>query len=607
MSSENPEVELIPSKECDIVMKGGITSGLVYPKAIFEIAQKFKFKSIGGTSAGAIAAGLTAAAEYRRTNGDVDGFNILSTLPDILSKVENKQTKLISLFAPNNTTGKYYNTLLPLMSRKSKKSAITYLVLAILKSYPIITLGFLLGYVILEYFAFENSLTISILYSLINILFFLILNLLINAGYFIYKFNNDLKSNNFGLTTGYGFDKKDKSSSLTDWLSELIDKVSGKNESGPLTFGDLYDYEQNTGIDLKVVTTNLNHGVPVTLPLQIINDKPFYYFKKEDMSMYFPEKVVNLMVEKSMELTEGLYALPDAKDLPIIVAVRMSLSFPVLISAVPLYIRDYLTEYKTNSVKPIINKSWFSDGGICSNFPIHFFDAPLPTHPTFAINLRPFKKGQIISDDQQKNIFMPEDNGEGLEYEWNYNDESLMKFLSSITKTMQNWNDNSLMRIPGYRDRICHIYLSNTEGGLNLNMPQEFINNICERGKFAGIELRDRFSGVKETKMDWDNHKWIRFRTTILLMDKFLTDFMKSYEDYPHEDELSYKDLVNRDNDDPPESYKLNNNKQKEFILAELQKLADIVKEWDVKDSIKTLSGRNVPRPKPDLKVKPKL
>src|SRR5205807_10418438 len=31
--------------------------------------------------------------------------------------------------------------------------------------------------------------------------------------------------------------------------------------------------------------------------------------------------------------------------------------------------------------------NWFSDGGICSNFPIQFFDAWLPKTPTFGINL----------------------------------------------------------------------------------------------------------------------------------------------------------------------------------------------------------------------------
>ena len=38
-------------KYCDLVMKGGITSGIVYPNAVLALAKSFRFKSVGGTSA----------------------------------------------------------------------------------------------------------------------------------------------------------------------------------------------------------------------------------------------------------------------------------------------------------------------------------------------------------------------------------------------------------------------------------------------------------------------------------------------------------------------------------------------------------------------------
>ena len=52
-----------PSKYCDLVMKGGITSGIVYPNAVLALAKEFRIKNIGGTSAGAIAAAVSAAAQ----------------------------------------------------------------------------------------------------------------------------------------------------------------------------------------------------------------------------------------------------------------------------------------------------------------------------------------------------------------------------------------------------------------------------------------------------------------------------------------------------------------------------------------------------------------
>ena len=45
-------------------MKGGITSGVVYPEAVLELHEDFDFRCIGGASAGAIAAAATAAAQF---------------------------------------------------------------------------------------------------------------------------------------------------------------------------------------------------------------------------------------------------------------------------------------------------------------------------------------------------------------------------------------------------------------------------------------------------------------------------------------------------------------------------------------------------------------
>ena len=42
--------------EADMVMKGGITSGVVYPLAVCELAKQYRFRNLGGSSAGGIAA-----------------------------------------------------------------------------------------------------------------------------------------------------------------------------------------------------------------------------------------------------------------------------------------------------------------------------------------------------------------------------------------------------------------------------------------------------------------------------------------------------------------------------------------------------------------------
>jgi len=55
-----------PELDCDLGMKGGITSGVAYPLAVCELAKKYRLRNIGGTSAGAIAAAAAAAAEHGR-------------------------------------------------------------------------------------------------------------------------------------------------------------------------------------------------------------------------------------------------------------------------------------------------------------------------------------------------------------------------------------------------------------------------------------------------------------------------------------------------------------------------------------------------------------
>ena len=88
-------------KKCDVVMKGGITSGIVYPGLICKLAERYQFQSIGGTSAGAIAAALTAAAEYARRKGH-DAFSKVAEVPGWLGHGSEfaAGSNLLNLFQP---------------------------------------------------------------------------------------------------------------------------------------------------------------------------------------------------------------------------------------------------------------------------------------------------------------------------------------------------------------------------------------------------------------------------------------------------------------------------------------------------------------------------
>src|ERR1044072_5114148 len=108
-----------PLRYCDLVMKGGITSGVVYPPAVVELSKKFHFKNIGGTSAGAIAAAVTAAAEVGRQR-KLDGFARLAKLPkDLGESITPKgDSLLLSLFRPQKQTSPLFRILVASLGTK---------------------------------------------------------------------------------------------------------------------------------------------------------------------------------------------------------------------------------------------------------------------------------------------------------------------------------------------------------------------------------------------------------------------------------------------------------------------------------------------------------
>src|SRR5947209_179776 len=81
---------------CDLVMKGGVTSGVVYPGAVLELSRRYRFERLGGTSAGAVAAAMAAAAEYARQRS---GTLALSGVQDVVGDLR-KPGFFVSLFAP---------------------------------------------------------------------------------------------------------------------------------------------------------------------------------------------------------------------------------------------------------------------------------------------------------------------------------------------------------------------------------------------------------------------------------------------------------------------------------------------------------------------------
>jgi predicted acylesterase/phospholipase RssA len=565
---------------CDIVMKGGITSGVVYPLAAVELAEEHSFRNVGGTSAGAIAAAAVAAAEYgKRGRRNRDSYEALAALPDWLG------ANLERLFQPSRRGRPFFRLLLGVLGGGPAGK-----VLAPLNAFPLAAnLGLLPGAAfIVATFALDPGVAMKALATAVGALVLLPLGVFaaiaLSAAWRLCR----LPDSFYGICPGNdrGAQPGAPDPPLTRWLAEFLDRLAGKGPGeGPLTFGDLERLREpdgESGLNLQMMTSCISQGRPYTLPFED-DDRP--WFKPDEMLALFPEPVVRHMVEAAYArdggpVEDGLLRFPRAEDLPVVVATRMSLSFPILIAAVPLYAENHASESA-----PTIERCWFSDGGITSNFPVHFFDSPVPRWPTYAIDLVPLSPGQELSDDDAENVWLPQTNGEGIAEAWlgwekNGGYARLGAFLIAIFRTAQNWIDNRQMRGPGYRDRIAHVRLSKAEGGMNLNMEGPTIARLAERGRSAAAQLSARFAPTPPpgTELTWDNQRWLRYRAYMTLVEQQGLQALLGFEST--ESGAAISELNARPLDAPP-GYGWGSEAQKTFAIDATKALLDGFAKWE--------------------------
>jgi hypothetical protein len=549
---------------CDIIMKGGITSGVVYPLAINELAQAYEFKNIGGTSAGAIAAAAAAAAEYcRKANGSSHGFQEVAGLPDELAG-----GALERLFQPQFSTRSLFKLGLTFVGSSHWSLRLAKALVKLFVLFPLGTLiGALPGLAILYYLRrdvstpWSLSLWIGLVFLLIVLPSFLmaLFNVVVQALCAI-------PANNYGLCGGSG--SKGKNKPLTDWMTEKLELIAQKKDtSKPLIFSDLWtagksesdsETSDDREISLEMMTTNLTLGRPHRIPLE--DEKLFFYFRESEFRNLFPQHIVDYMLQAKPQgrgdnafweamSSEGFRPFPAPDALPVVVATRMSLSFPILISAIPLYTFDLSLQDPTK--RPIVERCLFSDGGISSNFPIHFFDSPLPRWPTFGITLSSASGTPRERKMDSTRVSLSQCNRPNrTEEDFNRFDEKWWRlggFVGSILNTLRNWRDQTQARVPGYRDRIATIHLSRSEGGLNLNMPPETIKKLSAFGASAGQQLRQRFDPDEGdgSGLNWENQRWIRYRSFMSVFEQMLTRLERGFE-FRSPGVPSYQEMIDK-------------------------------------------------------------
>ncbi len=634
----DPAQEPPLDRYCDVVMKGGVTDGVVYPWAVMELAQHYRFQSIGGTSVGAVAAALTAASEYSRRYGSVNGFNkVLREVPVALAEIQaGGQTKLFSLFHPSPGGERLFRLFVGFFSKKKGGTGTWAIVKALMTDYLLrpnlrrprdrgillLLIGgaLLLGALFLHYPATVLPLLLVLLTNVAAISVLLL-------GLIGWRLFGDVRTHlggpGCGLCTGMG--PKGGPQGFTDWLHEGIQAASGRDLKNPLTFRDLWAApggpdldlyrdgwtERPKSIALQMMSTNLTHGRVCGLPLTDNSEQ--LYFRQEDLDPYFPAEVMRHLcacrpVSDGYEHL-GLRRLPQG-ELPVLVAARLSLSFPILFKAVPLWAIPTIGQ-------PY--RCWFSDGGICANFPIHLFDAVLPRWPTFGITLvdrkhASAKVGDIWIDEAKTvppELRHPPSKLRPAPPSLGH----LVTFLGSILNAARRWNDNATARLPGVRERIVNIYLdpAGSKGGLNLTMPPQDLLKLAELGQQAGRELVNRYlrvapgpKGQRQPSVYWDEHRWVRFNTFVRAVEGKMARFTQSSAQKTHSQTLKRMIgalVLARTTGNPPQEYALTRTQARAMRKAALA-LAEL--ECSLMASSKVVQPFE-PNPQPELRLRATL
>lgn len=611
-------------RKCDIVMKGGITSGVVYPAAVVEIAKTFTFANVGGTSAGAIAAAITAAAERRRArDGSTAGFDRVAAIPDWLATDDH----LFNLFVPNAGTRSLYRTIVSLFGRARFQPALLAKLFGLMWAFPIASVaGALFGIVFLIAVIRTVNITapwlfwLAILFAAVTV----VGGVSIAVGIALFRdVLGRLPRNFYGLVTGIDDANRANEIALCTWLTTELELTAGLDAGKvPLTFGMLWDAKRDptaNGLDkippqpdvnLEMIATNATWGRPYAWPVTVDE----FFFDPAELRRFFPDHVVDWMVQRKRAPKDAREAghfasyeprlpLPLPGDLPVILATRMSLAFPVLLSAVPLWSPDY-TRPLAKGANPPLERCWFTDGGISSNFPVTLFDSPIPRWPTFAINLEPFPAWRPRDPhDETKNVYMPAANGAARLLPF-ISFTGVPGFLTAVANAMQNWNDNTQSVLPGYRDRIVTVFLDADEGGLNLDMPPDVLARLRARGAAAGTLIAGRFEAPSvldpstATAMNWENHRWLRFRSTMGALRDYLGRFKVAMTD-PEAPDVPYDALIAATEGLPAKHYPLAS-ADRATVLALTKELTNAGTAMQASPGI----DADLPRPSPALVVR---
>jgi predicted acylesterase/phospholipase RssA len=650
--------------DCDLIMKGGVTSGLVYPGAITSLAWQYRLRSIGGTSAGAIAAVAAAAMEYglqTRSKADLDANDpriVLANMPTriLAQRTERGSTRLEAMFSGDPGTAPMLGVIKAVLAGNgpdlwsvlhyawtsglpgTRRAVVNNAAATSIQGLAGGALAGLIGQLVFANVAITAA--AALLGTLGTVASAWRRNW---RGLSIAALLRDDANRVLGAVVDNGLGLSTANSgpadriagepvkALTPWLHQTIQDLAGLSADKPedvLTFGKLWSLgrvkkpssSDPRAIDLVLVCSDLNRMQSGSFPF--LPDNHRLFFDPVEWRRLFPNVVVDAVSAKGQdilgfdpaalkmdytaedvlqavaphgELASRLKLLPMGRDIPILIAARASMAFPGLFTPLPMWLLHFNGEPDQPGQSALLSRIYLSDGGLTSNFPIHLFDAAVPSRPTFAINLlypgddlavEEYERSVPASSEAPKappsnvrsftgegaaassgspnvapgmdailkrNLVMPFSNQDQVKF---YKPPAggdalnqLLGLVGRIGETSRCWGDVQLYNQTGARDRIIHIRLTGEEGGFNLNMKPDTITSIDNKGIAAGTVLSCRFQLQGATdplmpgqppELDWQNHRKLRINSLLaaqdLLAARFNAGFQPSQPPNPQRD-----------------------------------------------------------------------
>jgi hypothetical protein len=146
------------------------------------------------------------------------------------------------------------------------------------------------------------------------------------------------------------------------------------------------------------------------------------------------------------------------------------------------------------------------------------------------------------------------------------------------------------MELPGFRERICHIRLSKSEGGLNLNMSADTIKALQDRGEEAGLAILAEFS--------WSQQIWERFRLLSALLQRSLQTAGKP------ENWGAYQQLLGRADFSKFEYAEGLHEMWRKDADGQMSKLLEAAAAWGQAETVSFEAGE-LPTPFPAMRITP--